>query len=59
MVSDYISLNSGVKSHLNVKGPNPYFILASFLVLVNNLEETSLEYTIDKLFTVIITIKQE
>lgn len=54
-----ISFNSGIKSNLNVKGPNPFFILASFLVQVENIEEPTLEYTIEQFFTVVITIKQE
>jgi hypothetical protein len=31
-VPENISFNAGVKSNLNVQGPNPYFILARFLV---------------------------
>ncbi len=42
-----------------MKGPNPFFILASFLVQVENIEEPTLEYTIEQFFTVVITIKQE
>ena len=56
-VPENISLNAGVKSNLNVQGPNPYFILARFLVQVENIE--TLEYKIEKLFTVIITKKLE
>ncbi len=43
--------------NLNVDGPNPYFIMASFIVQVENTK--ALDYNIEKYFTVMITKKED
>ena len=48
-----IAKNIPIKFYLNVQGPNPYFIFASFLLQVEELKH--FEYTIHKSFTANIT----
>ncbi len=52
-----ISKNFPGVLNLNVDGPNPYFIMASFLVQVENTK--ALDYKIEKYFTVMITKKED
>ena len=50
-------INGPIKLSLNVEGPNPYYIFARFLLLVDKIE--SLEQTIGTQFKAIITQKKE
>jgi hypothetical protein len=51
------SINGPIKLSLNVEGPNPYYLFARFLLLVDKIE--SLEHTIGKEFKAIITKKKD
>jgi hypothetical protein len=53
MDPEIIQNNTPMKFYLNVQGPNPYFIFASFLLQVEELKH--FEYTIHKSFTANIT----
>ena len=53
MEPETIPINIPMKFYLNVQGPNPYFIFASFLLQVEELKH--FKYTIEKSFTVNIT----
>ncbi len=57
MDPEIIQNNIPMKFYLNVQGPNPYFIFASFLLQVEELK--NFEYSIEKSFTVNITKTKE